>query len=84
MNKKIVALIFLSLFVTFAISPARLVKAAAPKIVLDMSHGMGDKYVNYIAGNLTQWGYIVVQATGGLNSSIFSDAQFLFVGCSSS
>ncbi|MGY5852949.1 MAG: hypothetical protein RTU92_05220 [Candidatus Thorarchaeota archaeon] len=54
------------------------------KIVFDYSHGqysLGVEYIDLLmAGNLTDMGYEVVFATGGLNSSILSDASGLVIG----
>jgi len=59
--------------------------AQATKIVIDVSHGQVGRtrrtgvYPNF-QGNLTAWGYQIVEANGGINSTILSGANMLFLG----
>jgi len=61
------------------------VELSEGKIVFDYSHGQLNSYLletedAWLAGNLTEMGYEVVWAMGGINSSILADAQGLVAG----
>ncbi|MGV9170882.1 MAG: hypothetical protein ACOC38_13225 [Promethearchaeia archaeon] len=92
-RKKMVTMLFLAaLFIPYlavGFMPARVQAQDAGKIVFDYSHG---QYSSYVAGNethpgadwwlrhnLTDMGYEVVWAFGGLNDSLLSDADALMV-----
>lgn len=76
------------LFASFILLPAPVVaQEVAPIIVFDISHGQEsdhggsfDTYDANLAANLTEMGYTVVWAKGGINASILSDAAALIIG----
>ncbi len=78
--------ILAALFSTFLVIPVVPVTAQSKStVVFDYSHGQSaDKLLNttdlWLKNNLTQMGYTVVWAKGGLNSSVLSDAVALFIG----
>jgi hypothetical protein len=80
----LVALVTVSILPTAAAHHSS-VQADPIKIVFDYSHGedydTGYKNVDHlIEGNLTEMGYEIVWARGGLNSTILEDATGLIIG----
>jgi hypothetical protein len=84
----LVAALFAPYFVSIGLVP-RTVAAAEnpihPLIVIDMSHGQYSSYVfdvedAWLVGNLTELGYDVTYAWGGLNATILQDATGLLLG----
>ena len=84
----IVATLFAPYFISVGIVPtkvAALPDAAAPTIVIDMGHGQYSEYVfseedTWLADNLTEMGFNVIWAWGGLNDTILEDATGLMIG----
>ncbi|TFG10368.1 hypothetical protein EU538_02130 [Candidatus Thorarchaeota archaeon] len=78
-------LLIAALFAPFFVGPVPVRAQDAPKIVFDYSHGQyASKLENttdlQLENNLTDLGYEVVWAWGGINSSILSDADGLVLG----
>ena len=84
----LVAALFAPYFVSVGIVPAKVAAAEnpiTPLIVIDMSHGQYSSYVygeedTWLANNLTDMGFDVIFAWGGLNDTILEDATGLLVG----
>ncbi|MGY5877224.1 MAG: hypothetical protein RTU30_15840 [Candidatus Thorarchaeota archaeon] len=85
-RKQIFTLMILTaFFASFVVAPVAPVRAAGTgTIVIDYSHGQYSSYVEDLdalfEGNLTDLGYTVVWALGGINSSVLSDADGLILG----
>ena len=85
MKTQYYSLILISLFVFGAIPNHVIAPDALSKdIVFDYSHGQRSSYINHLdqmlAANLTDLGYVVIFAKGGINSSILSTAVGLILG----
>jgi hypothetical protein len=91
MKYRVVRVVFvLTALITFSILPSAMAyhhstQVDRIRIVFDYSHGQnydtGYKNVDHLLeGNLTERGYEVIWAKGGLNSSILEDATGLIIG----
>jgi hypothetical protein len=84
----LIAALFVPYFVSVGIVPSKVAAAEdplKPVIVVDMSHGEYSSYVfgeedTWLANNLTDMGFEVIFAWGGLNATILEDATGLLVG----
>ena len=84
----LVAALFVPYFVSVGIVPSKVAAAEDPihpVIVIDMYHGQYSSYVygeedTWLANNLTDMGFEVVFAWGGLNDTILEDATGLLIG----
>ncbi|MFQ6077202.1 MAG: hypothetical protein ACE5Z5_13905 [Candidatus Bathyarchaeia archaeon] len=79
MRKKLAILTIVSVLLATALL-THPTHAAGETIVVDVSHGQGTKLLDHFVGNLTDLGYTVVLANGGINSTVLEGASFLFVG----
>ncbi len=78
-------MVLTAFFASFMVAPAVPVRAAGTgTIVIDYSHGQQSSYVAdldlLLEGNLTDMGYTVVWALGGINTSILTGANGLILG----
>ncbi|MFW9793853.1 MAG: hypothetical protein ACFFEE_06120 [Candidatus Thorarchaeota archaeon] len=84
----LIAALFAPYFISVGIVPTKVAAAEdpiMPMIVVDMGHGQYSSYVygeedTWLAGNLTEMGFEVVFAWGGLNDTILADATGLLIG----
>ena len=83
MKKKALILSALVIAVSFSFNAPPAVSAQTMTIVLDYSHGQYRESVEYLdlllSNNLTDMGYNVIWAKGGINSTILSEADALII-----